>query len=286
MKILVTGANGFIGRHVVKALKEACHETITLDQEWYRAMDIAQDITKPLAPIPGLDAVIHLAAIANPRECDGSPSRAFDVNVHGTQNVLKMAVASGANKVVFPSSGHVYDMPPLYLPTDEQHPLRLNNTYTITKILGEQLCELYYQNHGLSYTTLRLYNAYGPGQQLGYFIPDMLAKKGDISLGSGGHITKDWVWVEEVADAFVKAISSPFVGAVNIGTGIETPLYVIAGRIVAEKGFVCTVEAADNPSRMRADNSRAQRVLDWQPKVSIEDGLERILQARRSKVMA
>jgi UDP-glucose 4-epimerase len=164
MKVLVTGANGFIGQYVLKALEERGHEAIGLDfTQSVRPPWIHADITHPLEKIPNLDAVIHLAAMANPRECDATPIGAFAVNVNGTNQVLKMALESGAKKIVFSSSAHVYDIPPKYLPTDESHPLRLNNTYTTTKILGEQLCQLYWENHGLSYCTLRLFNAYGPG---------------------------------------------------------------------------------------------------------------------------
>lgn len=286
MRVLVTGANGFIGHYVVKALREAGHYPIGLDMvpsnspTWYEA-----DITKPLDQLDDIDAVIHLAALSHPRQCDENPSKAFDINVNGTSNVLRMALASGARKVVFSSSAHVYDIPPKYLPTDEVHPLRLNNIYTTTKILGEHLCHLYYENHGLSYTTLRLYNAYGPGQARGYFIPDMIAKAKDGSIDlPGGNTTKDWVYVEEVADAFVKAISSEFVGPVNIGTGVETDLAFIAGLITESLGASFNTSSDAKATRMQADISRAQRVLDWQPKTEIHNGLEYILQAERSKV--
>ena len=287
MRVLVTGAAGFIGRHVCEALDEAGHHVLGLDQggvlprscrEW-----MAADITKGLAPIPMLDAVIHLAAIAAPRECDRNPTLAFDVNVNGTLQVLKMALESGAKKVVFSSSAHVYDIPPRYLPTDETHPLRLNNTYTTTKLLGEQLCHLYWENHGLPYTTLRLYNAYGPGQALGYFIPDQVAKakQGPLSL-SGGNTTKDWVHIADVARAFVLALDSHYVGAINIGTGIETELSTIAAKIAELQGvgFV----SGDDPraTRMCANRMRAERILGWKPSISLMEGLRGLLDPAKS----
>ena len=284
MKILVTGAAGFIGKHVVKALREIRlapyrglqnHEVITLDM--VGQVDIAADITKPLSPIPDLDAVIHLAAIANPRECDANPSKAFDVNVNGTHQVLKMALASGAKRVVFSSSAHVYDIPPRYFPTDEVHPLRLNNTYTTSKILGEQLCELYWANHGLSYAILRLFNAYGPGQAKGYFIPDMIAKAkaGDIFLKGSG-TTKDWVYIDDVVRAFCMAVETPFVGAMNIGTGIETDLGTIAHGIAKRHGKGYGGVRSEKDTRMCADAGRAYRVLGWKPTVNIGDGIDAI----------
>jgi len=276
MKVLVTGASGFIGQHVVKALGEAEHHVVGLDLgeptdgciEWKHA-----DITCPLEKIPHLDVVVHLAAMANPRTCDSYPDRAFNSNVNGTHQVLKMALESGAKKFVFSSSAHVYGISPKFLPTPETHPLYLMNTYTTTKILGEQLCQLVYENHGLSHTTLRLYNTYGPGQGLGYFIPDMVAraKVGAIHL-TGGSTTKDFVYVEDVARAFLLALETSFVGTVNVGTGQETELFSIAQLIADATGAECD-DSMGPSTRMKADRTRAQKVLGWEPKVDIWEGL-------------
>ena len=290
MRILCTGAGGFIGSHVCAALKGAGHHVIGLDTTIVAERPviyddfIVADITHPLSKIPDLDAVIHLAAIAAPRDCDSDPARAYAVNVNGTSQVLRMALASGAKKVVFSSSAHVYDIPPRYLPTDETHPLRLNNTYTTTKILGEKLCELYFENHGLSYTTLRLYNAYGIGQAKGYFLPEMISKaeQGDITL-NGGDTTKDFVWVEDVARAFVLAVESHFVGAINIGTGVQTPLWKIARSIANAYGVSLETHSAGHPSHMQAEIGRAKRVLGWQPITSLEEGLNAVLSDAKVK---
>lgn len=280
MRVMVTGSAGFIGKHVVKALTEAGHRVIPLDIgiPWVQA-----DITQPLPRIPDVDAVIHLAALSHPRQCDDNPGKAFDINIQGTHNVLKMALASGAKKVVFSSSAHVYDIPPRYLPTDELHPLRLNNTYTTTKLLGEQLCQLFYENHGLSYTVLRLFNAYGPGQAQGYFIPDMIAKAktGFIEL-RGGETTKDWVYIEDVARAFLLALETPYVGHINIGTGVETTLSAIVGVICDAASIPYTTSFTPNDTRMCADNTRAKRVLGWEPRTSIWEGLDATINAAKS----
>lgn len=280
MKVLVTGAHGFIGKHATTLLKGAGHDVITLDMPHYASMDLAVDITKPLAPIPNLEAVIHLAAVSHPRDCDDAPGRAFDVNVNGTHQVLKMALESGAKRVVFSSTAHVYGISPKYLPTDEIHPLWLQNTYTLTKILGEQLCQLYYENHGLSYTVLRLFNAYGPGQSIGYFIPDQIEKSKDKGIAlPGANTTKDWVYVEDVAQAFLLAMESSFVGPINIGTGVETELGPIAEHIAIAKGAPFSSSPVEGATRMWADITRAKRVLGWEPTKTILEGLDAILEA-------
>ena len=279
MRVVCTGSSGFIAHYVIRALEKSGHEVIGID------ILTGQDITKPLPPIPNLDAVIHLAAIAAPRECDANPSKAFDINVNGTLQVLKLALESGAKKVVFSSSAHVYGISPRYMPTDETHPLALGNTYTTTKILGEQLCELYWENHRLPYTVLRLYNAYGPGQAAGYFIPDMIekAKTSEIVL-RGGDTTKDFVHVDDVARAFVAAVQTPyFVGPINIGTGYETPLSTIAAFIANAKGAKFSEAPARDPrTRMQADITLAKIVLGWEPRISILEGLDGILNAHQA----
>jgi len=277
MKVCVTGSEGFLGKHVIKALKAAGHTVACLDVS--PQAEIVADITK-IMPLMKVDAVIHLAAMANPRDCDADPTRAFNTNVNGTHQVLRLALESGARKFVFSSSAHVYGISPKYLPTDERHPLWLQNTYTTTKILGEQLCHLFYENHGLSYTNLRLFNAYGPGQAGGYFVPDMIlkARNGEVQL-KGGNTTKDFVFVDDVAHAFCLAVGSSYVGPLNIGTGLETPLDEVA-RWIAHKAGVkfYNWDQPDN-TRMQADSTRAKAVLGWEPRISLQKGLYATLRA-------
>ena len=275
MRVLVTGSEGFLGKHVCVALRERGHDVVRLDST--PSAEIVADITKAM-PRMNVDAVVHLAALASPDICTRNPELAVAVNVHGTHQVLRLALESGAKKFVFSSSAHVYDIPPRYMPTDECHPLRLNNVYTTTKLLGEQLCRLFYENHGLSYTTLRLYNAYGPGQAEGYFIPDQLtkARAGKIEL-RGSDVTKDWVYATDVAAAFVRAVESQFVGPINIGSGIETTLRAISLIIAQAYEVELYAHPAATPSRMQCDGRRAERVLGWRPTITIEEGLDAII---------
>jgi UDP-glucose 4-epimerase len=277
MRVLVTGSNGFIGRHLVKALEQAGHTVLGWDLP-------DQDITQSFGNPTPLDAVIHLAAVASPLLCNEDPANGFNVNVQGTHNILKLAVASGAKRFVLASSAHVYGVSPKYLPTDERHPLWLQDIYTTTKILSEQLCQLFYDNHRLSYAAIRLFNGYGPGQKAGYFVPDMVqrAKAGKIEL-RGAQVTKDWAYIDDVVRAYGLALESSFVGAINIGTGRETKLEVIAARIAKAFGAELTLneQPQGGPTRMLCDWRRAQGVLGWTPKVSLEEGLERTIRSWR-----
>lgn len=296
MKVLVTGAAGFLGSHIVQELIRLGNDVICLDVEQGYAIGrlkglekyarfVTADITQnSLQAAIGeqLDCVIHLAAIAAPSLCDQNPSLAFDINVNGTHNILKLALNHGVKRVILASSAHVYGISPKYLPTDERHPLWLQDCYTTTKILSEKLCQLFYDNHGLGYMIVRLFNGYGPGQPAGYFIPDMLkkAQAGHIEL-KGKDVTKDFVFVSDVASALRKAAESQYVGAINIGSGVEAPLGNVASYIAEKLGATISFapQAGPGPTRMLCDRARAWRILGWQPEVSLEEGLDATINA-------
>lgn len=294
--ILVTGAAGFIGRHLVAALNSS-----PLYVPSY-AIDIAPlasvpckgsvtDITDDAAMaalVPELQgrvtACVHLAAVASPPIAAKDPATAWATNVHGTHNVLQLCHRIGCKRVVFFSSAHVYGISPRYFPTDENHPLALLDTYTTTKIMGEQLCDQFYRYHGLSYAVLRLWNAYGPGQNKDYFIGAKLRQAGEGKLTlRNGSVTKDWVSVHDVVRATIAALSSGYVGPLNVGTGIETSLETIVTRLSEHFGIPVELEnvANDGPTRMRCDWSRIQRTLGWEPTVSFADGLAELIGEER-----
>lgn len=292
MKVLVTGAAGFIGRKLCRELRKFNgrfqFDVVELDKEKLTAggaiqCDIRDEGSMKVAAtlMDGVDACVHLAAIAAPRQAEADPSLAWETNVRGTQNVLALCRKVGVKKVVFVSSAHVYGISPKYLPTDERHPLALLDTYTATKIMGEQLCHLYYENYGLSYTTCRLFNAYGPGQSLDYFMGAKLkqGRAGGPLTIMNGDVTKDWVWVYDVVDALVRCVETSYVGPLNIGTGTETSLREIADSIASAYDTVVVPDAGKDsgPTRMCADWSRAERAIGWKPKVYLADGIRRTI---------
>lgn len=296
--VLVTGAGGFLAQYIIPKLLSRGAEVVGVDlREGLGAGRTASfkskarllecDVTDYSAVEKigtKCDYIIHLAAIAAPIKCELNPDRAFIVNVQGTFNILKFAKESKAKKFVFASTAHVYGISPKYTPTDEKHPLALQDTYTTTKILGESLCQLFYSNHNLRYSTLRLFNGYGPGQSGDYFIPAMIskAKKGSIVL-TGRRVTKDFVYAEDIADAFSRALVSDFVGEVNIGSGKQTTLEFVAQHIADALGAKLSFAPTDpsGPTHMQCDAARAGMVLGWKARTSIEAGLDETVRASR-----
>ena len=298
--ILITGAAGFIGSHIVSSLA-AQHG------EFMHCMDIADmghlnrfktcpmniDITDVAAmddAVKYFDArhvegCIHLAAVASPPIAKRDPARAWATNVQGTHNVLELCRRIGCKRFVFFSSAHVYGISPKYMPTDEKHPLALHDIYTTTKIMGEQLCQLFYENSGLSYCTLRLWNAYGPGQNKDYFIGAKLAqaKAGKLTLRNE-HVTKDWIHVDDVVRAALMALRSNYVGPLNVGTGIETSLGDIAGHLASAFGVEVERENVpdEGPSRMQCDWGRIKNTLGWEPTRSFLHGLDELIREAKA----
>lgn len=280
--VLVTGSTGFMATHIIPALNKE-YDVIGIDNRpplWSSEAPFFEvDITdaKTLSVIPNLkyDYLIHLAAIAAPNQCKENPKLAYDVNVLGTDVMLKWAKEQKVKKVIFLSSAHVYGISPKFMPTPEEAPLQLNDTYTTTKLLAERLCQLYYENHALPYLTFRLFNSYGKNQSLDYFIPAMIdkAKKGKIEL-SGAEVTKDWVYISDVVDAVLRGLKTDYVGALNIGTGISTKLETIAQFVAQHYGAkFLLAESQSKPTYMQADITRTNAILGWTPPTTLAQGL-------------
>ena len=294
MRILISGAAGFIGSHLVQALMKQEYEVIALDKaeknpnfgrpnadQWIDCDISNKASVEYCEKTLKFDSMVHLAAIAAPNFAQANPDLAFAVNVLGTYHLLKMAKTIGAKRIIMASTAHTYGISPKYIPTDEAHPLSLLDTYTVSKVLGEKLCELFYTNYNLSYCVLRLFNGYGPGQSLGYFIPDIIekAKTGKISL-KGGCVTKDFVYIDDIVDAIVRALENCYVGPLNVGTGIQTRLFDVADIIA--KHFNAKLVSAEledkGPTHMMADINRIKITLNWKPQILIEEGLKRTIE--------
>jgi nucleoside-diphosphate-sugar epimerase len=302
-RILVTGAAGFMGSYLIPALVERGYDVIGLDLtgafENGNLKGVINQIKIVEADITNygeiekmgfdVDYIHHLAAIAAPRLCTAQPKLAYDVNVLGTHNVLRYAKSHDVKRFLLTSSAHVYGISPRYMPTPEIQPVWLqDDVYTATKIVDEYLVKLFYENYSLPYATIRLFNSYGPRQTTDYFIPAKIheaLETGKILL-RGGNVKKDFVYITDVIDAYLRILESDFVGEVNVGSGTATSLETVARHIANLLNVELSIAEEGTATSMQADTSRAKKALGWQAKISLEDGLNRTIEAMKSREFA
>lgn len=300
LRILVTGCNGFIGSHLVPALLERGYDVIGMDlkgtfengnlgsvRNKIQALeaDIRQYDSLQRIDVGAVDFVHHLAAIASPGVCNARPNEAYDTNVYGVFNVMRFAKGHNVKKVVFTSSSHVYGISPRYVPTPEIQPVWLQeDTYTSTKIIGEYIVRLFYENYSIPYTTIRLFNCYGPGQTTDYLIPAKIAEglnTGVIRL-RGRLVKKDFVYISDVINAYVRLLESDYVGEMNVGSGVSVTLETVVSHIAKELGVELTFLADNDPvTFMQCDTSRSKKVLGWEAKVPLERGIAMTVESMR-----
>jgi len=287
MSVLVTGGSGFIGRHVVQKLVERGFKVRVFDfvkpsiEIPFFKGDI-RDYDRIKEAVSGSDYVVHLAAIVSVAEAMEKPYDTVEINVIGTFNVAEACRRNGTEKLIYASSVAVYGEP-RYLPVDEEHPLNPTNVYGATKLSGEAIIAGYHGNYGLKYTSLRFFNVYGPYMKSGPYSGVILSflnriKKGmPLKIEGDGKQTRDFVYVNDVAESILKSIESEEVGPFNIGTGRELSIIELANLLFKitgkETGLSFTDPRPGDIRRSRADISKARSWLRWVPKFSIEDGL-------------
>jgi len=306
MRALVTGGAGFIGSAVVDRLAAEGHSVDVVDDlstgseanlEDARAagevtlheQDIAEEGTEELIGGARPEVVFHLAAQADVRVSVSDPVRDARVNVIGTLRVLEGARQGGAGKVVFASSGGtIYGEPdPSALPVDESHPQHPVSPYGVAKKVGTDYLGAYRALHGIDFTSLALSNVYGPRQDpfgeagvVAIFAGHLLAGDRCTVFGEGEQ-TRDFVYVADVADAFVRAATAGGGSVLNIGSGHETSVNRLYELMAAAAGVSDPPEYAParpgELDRSALDPSRAKDVLGWAPATSLEDGIARVL---------
>lgn len=284
-RILVTGGSGFIGTNLILALERAGGQVVNVD---IRAPQVdVKTIKADLRQTDyaflegGFDYVIHLAALSNARLCQAM-GHAFDNNVAATLKLMEKLSALGrVRKIIFMSSVVLYaDGVPVPIPEDA--PLYIgHNNYTLTKALGEQICEFYRIKHQLPILTFRLPNIYGPYQDHKKF-PNLLPqiavqalREGRIEIWSRKPV-RDWIYVEDAVRAIMLALKGGYDGVMNLGTGIGTSVGDVVDIVAALTNceVVCLNKTTTGPSRVICDISRIRTELGWEPRVTIEEGVQ------------
>jgi NAD dependent epimerase/dehydratase len=300
-RVLVTGAGGFIGSHLCERLVELGADVRALveynslgswgwlDESPARGeLDVVlgdvRDRDSTRAAASGCEVVFHLAAlIAIPWSYD-APAAYIETNVGGTLSVLRAAQDAGCGLVVHTSTSEVYGTA-RYVPIDEEHPLQGQSPYAASKIGADKIAESFHLSFDLPVATLRPFNTYGPRQSARAVIPTILTQllAGDsVALGNLTP-TRDFTYVADTVEAFVALADVPAaVGRVlNVGSGREIAIGELAERIetvVEKRAPIDLDEARVRPvgsevERLRANADEARRLLGWEPRVTLDEGL-------------
>jgi dTDP-glucose 4,6-dehydratase len=309
MKILVTGADGFIGSHLTEALVRSGHRVRAFvlynsftSWGWldHCGSDVrggfevfAGDVRDPYGikeAMKGCDAVLHLAALIAIPYSYHSPDTYIDTNVKGTLNVLQAARELGVGRVVHTSTSEVYGTA-RFVPITEDHPLQGQSPYSATKIAADQLAYSFFASFGLPVVTVRPFNTYGPRQSARAVIPTIVTQIASgtrqIRLGAVSP-TRDFNFVQDTVSGFIAALNSQggLGDVINIGSNFEISIGDTAQLIAETMGV--DIEIVTDEDRLRppnseverlwAANSKAKQLLGWEPTFGGRDGFRRGLE--------
>jgi UDP-glucose 4-epimerase len=277
MKFLVTGGSGFIGSHLMEALQKSGHKVVNLDIK--NGYDIRN--YKSIKPLfNAADGVFHLAAIPRVPLSVKDPVGTAEVNIGGTINVFTAAKEAGVKRVVYSSSSSVYGDQEI-LPLREDLPTKPISPYGLQKLVGELHAKLFSQLYGLPIISLRYFNVYGPGIDLegsyasamGAFIKAKRAGQ-PLPIYGDGEQTRGFSYVSDVVDATSRAFFSEKLKGgevINIGALQRVSVNRLAQLF---GGAVVHLEPRLGDIRHSfADSSLAKKLLDWEPKITIEEGV-------------
>ena len=304
MKILVTGADGFIGSHVVETLVKSGHDVRAFvlynsfnswgwldesDKSIRDSIDIfAGDIRDPHGvdkAVEKQEVILNLAALIAIPYSYHSPDTYIDTNIKGTLNILQAARRHSVKRVVQTSTSEVYGTAQ-YIPIDEAHPLHPQSPYAATKVGADQLALSFHASFDVPVGILRPFNTYGPRQSARAVIPTIisqLANKSKVKLGSLSP-TRDFSFVQDTANGFLAAAQSDaIVGqTINLGSGFEISIKETAETIA--RLMNTKLELVDDEQRVRPENSEVERLhasiekaktlLGWQPELKGLAGFE------------
>lgn len=305
--VLVTGAGGFIGSHLVEALLRRGAQVRAfirysarsdpgllcfLERQDFDALEIlAGDLRDPDAvrqAVKGVSHVFHLGALIAIPYSYRHPVEVVESNILGTLNILLAARDLGVERLVHTSSSEVYGSA-LRVPIDEQHPLQGQSPYSASKIGADKLAESFYCSYNLPVVTLRPFNTFGPRQSARAVIPTMIHQALTGSMIRLGNLDtrRDFTYVSDTVDGFLKIASTPGVEGetINLGTGVDVRIGDLAQQVIAMLDH--PVEIQIEAQRLRPEKSEVQRLisdnrlalerLGWSPQVDINTGLRHTL---------
>lgn len=309
-KAIVTGGAGFVGSHLVDLLVDNGWEVLVIDDLSSGEMDHLADarqrvkigihVTDVGAPELGdvvarfgPEVIFHLAAQSKVRPSVEDPMRDARINVLGTLNVLQAAARAGTRKVVFASSGGAIYGGGAKLPVRETAAKRPESPYGISKKIVEDYFRWFKEFHRLDYTLIAPANIYGPRQDPGLeggvvaiFALAMLKGRRPTIFGDGSQ-TRDFVYVGDVCDAFLRAADAGSGSLLNVGSGVETSVLDLYGAMAKATGFEAKPQfEAEKPGDVKrsvVDASKAASSIGWEAWTTLEDGLRRTVDWYRTQ---
>ncbi len=303
-KVLVTGGAGFIGSHLVDLFIEKGFEVFVIDdlsagkkenlnrQAVFYQLDITDKSLFYIIDKIRPQAVIHLAAQINVRKSQDDPFSDIKVNVFGLVNLLEALKDIQLKKFIFASSGGAIYGNPLYLPVKESHPKKPLSIYGISKLMSEHIIANYARRKRFQHVSLRMSNVYGPRQDykgeagvVAIFIHKILQGQVPHIFGDGNQ-TRDFIYVLDVANGFLKAFESNVTGAFNLGTGIEVSINLLYN-IISELLQYNKKPIYDEPNegecrRNSLDIGKFQKAVGFIPRYALRNGLKETIKFFKS----
>jgi dTDP-glucose 4,6-dehydratase len=309
MRILVTGAAGFIGSHLCDRLLSDGHDVLAMDNLVTGSTDnishlagnrrfkfIFHDVTEYIYVPGGLDAVMHLASPASPVDFARIPIPILKVGSLGTHNTLGLALAKRARYLIA-STSEVYG-DPLVHPQPESYwgnvnPIGVRGVYDEAKRFSEAITMAYHRIHGVDTRIIRIFNTYGPRMRLndGRVVPNFIgqALRGEpLTVYGDGSQTRSFCFVSDLVDGMVRLLLSSETDPVNVGNPAELTIAAFAELINHltgnQAGIAFRPLPVDDPRVRRPDITRARTILGWEPQVAVEDGLKQTIEYFRAKL--
>ncbi|MEI7595138.1 MAG: NAD(P)-dependent oxidoreductase [Bacteroidota bacterium] len=271
--ILVTGADGFIGKALVKRLKQESYVVFEFDTV---IGDITNNKSLDIYSEKKIDHVFHLAARSFVPDSWNNPFDFYQTNVLGTTNVLEFCRANKCKHTMI--SSYVYGSPD-YLPIDENHPIKPYNPYCHSKALSESICNFYSTNFNVESTIIRPFNVYGPGQSELFLIPEIIKKAFNDEIIEVMDLLpkRDYIYIDDLVDALILTMNTTG-GIYNIGSGYSISVEEIVETIIK----ISKIDKSYNSNQISRKNEifdvianieKAKMELNWRPKTDINNGI-------------
>lgn len=307
MRILLTGAAGFVGSHIVDRLLADGHDVTGVDnlatgrvtnlahlRDHLRFVFVEADVSRPLELDEGFDWILHFASPASPPKYLARPVETMRVNAEGTRHLLDLACKTGA-AFLLASTSEVYGDPEIH-PQPEYYwgnvnPTGVRSVYDEGKRYAEALTMAFNRAYGVSTRICRIFNTYGPrmdphdGRVVSNLIRQALAGE-PLTLYGDGRQTRSFQYVDDLVEGVVRLMASAKSEPVNLGNPEEYTIVELATIVKeltgSESPIVYEPLPQDDPRQRQPDISRARTILDWEPRVPVREGLRRTIEAFRA----